>query len=38
MYPELPWGKSYKQQLEEAQDEEEYKDLLRDLRFVYWLS
>ena len=38
MNPELPWGKSYKQQLEEAQDEEEYKDLLRDLRLVYWLS
>jgi len=35
MNPELPWGKSYKQQLEEAQDEEEYKDLLRDLRNLY---
>jgi len=33
--PELPWGPSFKQQLEDAQVEEEYRELLRDLRLLY---
>jgi len=33
--PDLPWGPSFKQQLEDAQVEEEYRELLRDLRILY---
>ena len=35
LQPDLPWGPSFKQQLEDAQVEEEYRELLRDLRILY---
>ena len=35
MHPERPWGTSFRQQLIEAQDDDEYKTLLRDLRNLY---
>ena len=34
-HPDLPWGPSFKKQLDDAQAEEEYKELLRDLRLLY---
>jgi len=33
--PELPWGTSFRQQLMEAQEEEEFKALLGNLRNIY---
>ena len=35
LQPDLPWGPSFKQQLEDAQVEEEYIELLRDVRILY---
>jgi len=35
LHPERPWGTSFRQQLIEAQDDDEYKTLLRDLRNLY---
>ena len=35
MQPDLPWGTSFQQQLVMAQDEEEYRSLLGDLRSLY---
>ena len=36
-HPDLPWGPSFKQQLEDAvaEGEGEYRELLRDLRLLY---
>jgi len=35
LQPDLPWGTSFQQQLVMAQDEEEYRSLLGDLRSLY---